>query len=112
MPYLEGEPDSYKTTMFMQICHEEGWRVYKMGTDLREFYDFDPSEYDIILWDEFEPKVYNENKSRIKQMLEGCEVIIDIKCEKGFKLNINNLQYLFGLIQIYPRRKMRRSRQG
>ena len=112
MPYLEGEPDSYKTTMFMQICHEEGRRVYKMGTDLREFYDFDPSEYDIILWDEFEPKVYNENKSRIKQMLEGCEVIIDIKCEKGFKLNIKNLQYLFGLIQIYPRRKMRRSRQG
>ena len=57
MPYLEGEPATYKTTIFMQICHAEGLRVYKMRTDLREMYDFDPDEYDIILWEEYESKI-------------------------------------------------------
>ena len=61
------------------------------GDDPREFYHWDPTRYDIIVWDEFKMKRYIQNVERFNKCIGGENAGLDVKCVQGVGINLTQL---------------------
>lgn len=100
--YVYGEPDTCKTTTFMQIAAEEKWRVFEAPQSMREWGEFCQDRFDIIYWDEFNPKQIEFNQKRLNQLLEGANTTIDIKSRDPKTINLRQAKIPLVILSNYP----------